>query len=276
VRVTILGTGTATPSLHRSSPSYLVSTAGATILVDVGPSVVRRLLETGHGVNDVDVIVLTHFHPDNPGDLAAFLFAANYGVERRRRDLILVGGRGVRLFFRRLARVYPWIVPTLYRLTVRALPHGTMRAGAVRITTTPMRHKDESIGVGIEEGTGGRLLRRHRFDARFSDPRSRADLLVAECSFPERKLEGHLNLAALLPWCERPRRARSSLRTSILNGRSFAARCPAAFARRGRDGAIAVTAGPSPGGRLEHHIAGVDVVDPDPACGRVEHARVLP
>ncbi len=94
MKLKILGTGTATPSLQRASSSYLLSTAWGNILVDIGPSIVRRLLEYGHTTDDVDMIVLTHFHPDHTVDLATFLFASNYGDVTRKKPLILLGGRG--------------------------------------------------------------------------------------------------------------------------------------------------------------------------------------
>jgi ribonuclease BN (tRNA processing enzyme) len=69
MKLKILGTGTATPSLQRASSSYLLSTTWGNILVDIGPSVVRRLLEYGYTTDDVDMVVLTHFHPDHTAGL---------------------------------------------------------------------------------------------------------------------------------------------------------------------------------------------------------------
>ena len=100
------------------------------MLIDVGPSVVRRLLEAGHRVNDIDTIILTHFHPDHTADLSTFLFASNYGGPERRTPLALAGGRGLPIFYRRLARLYPWIVPNRYELLVKALKGGMWRVGA--------------------------------------------------------------------------------------------------------------------------------------------------
>ncbi|MGD0229940.1 MAG: ribonuclease Z [Syntrophorhabdales bacterium] len=198
MKIKILGTGTAVPSLARVSSAYLVSTGAGNILVDVGPSIVRRLLESGYSVNDVDVMVLTHFHPDHTGDLAAFLFACNYGESERHGGLSLIGGRGVRPFFRRLSRVYPWIAPQHYRLTIKTLPGGAMRAGPVSVTTAPVAHRDESIAVRIEE-EGKRVV--FSGDTDYSPAlaalASGADLLVAECSFPDRKAKGHLDLPTL-------------------------------------------------------------------------------
>ncbi len=199
MKITILGTGSATPSLSRSSSSCLLSTSAGNILIDAGPSVVRRLLESGHEVGDIDIIVLTHFHPDHTVDLATLLFACNYGERQRQKELHLIGGRGIRLFFRRLSRLYPWVVPLDYRLTIRAVPQGTVRIGSVSLVTAPMAHRDESIGVRIEErGKSVVFSGDTGYAPALAALAARADLLVVECSFPEQEVWGHLNLPTLL------------------------------------------------------------------------------
>lgn len=197
MKLKILGSGTATPSLERSSPSYLLETGWGRILIDIGPSVVRRLLECGYTVNDVDLIVLTHFHPDHTVDLATFLFASNYGDVTRKKPLLLVGGKGLERFFHNYVRLYRWLSPTGYELTITSLPSGTLSLGPVVIRTARTNHNPESMAVRIEEKrsivfTGDTAYSRHLVDLS-----SQADILVAECSFPERKVRGHLNLAAL-------------------------------------------------------------------------------
>ncbi len=199
MKIKILGTGTATPSLSRSSSSCLLSTSEGNILIDVGPSVVRRLLECGYDVNDIDMIVLTHFHPDHTVDLATLLFACNYGERQRQKDLFLVGGRGIGLFFRRLSRLYPWVVPVSYRLAIKAVPCGTVRIGEVSLVTAPMVHRDESIGVRIEErGKSVVFSGDTDYSPALAALAAHTDLLVVECFFPEQKVRGHLNLSALL------------------------------------------------------------------------------
>lgn len=200
MKVKILGTGTAVPSLKRLSSSYLVLTEGATILIDVGPSVVRRLLEFGYRVTDIDLIVLTHFHPDHTVDLSTFLFACNYGETERTRKLRLVGGKGVRPFYRKLSHIYPWIVPVKYEIAIKTLPRGVWREGGILLTTAGMKHKDESIGLRIEEkGRSVVFSGDTDYAPGLIRLASGADLLVVECSFPQRKAKGHLNLLTLLP-----------------------------------------------------------------------------
>ena len=199
MKVRILGTGTVVPSTRRASSSYLVSADWGRILVDVGPSVVRRLLDFGYGVTDIDMVVITHFHPDHTVDLATFLFVCNYGEPRRTKPLFLVGGRGMRLFYRKLTRVYPWIVPTAYDLTIKTLSKGLWNLGSISLRPAWMKHRHESIGVRLEEkGRAVVFSGDTDYTPALVGLASRADLLIAECTFPKRHLKGHLNLPTLL------------------------------------------------------------------------------
>jgi ribonuclease BN (tRNA processing enzyme) len=194
----MLGTGSSVPSLRRLSSSCLVSTRSGTVLIDVGPSVVRRLLEFCATVDDVDIIVLTHFHPDHTIDLVTFLFACNYGERERQKPLVIIGGKGVRAFYRRLAAPFPWIEPISYRLAIKTLPQGRWKTGSLSITTGPTNHRDESIVVRLEEdGKSAVFSGDTGYSPSLGRLASDTDLFVVECSYPIRKEKGHLNLSSL-------------------------------------------------------------------------------
>ena len=65
IRLTLLGTGTPTPLLHRAGSSYLVTLGEETLLFDCGPSCVRRLLEKGVSPTRITHLFLTHLHYDH-------------------------------------------------------------------------------------------------------------------------------------------------------------------------------------------------------------------
>jgi len=197
MKIKVLGTGTCVPSLQRSSSSYLVQTKQLNILIDVGPSVVRRLLEYGFTTRDIDVIVLTHFHVDHTADLSTFLFASNYDVEARAKELSVLGGDGLHDFYRGLLAVYPWLLPRSYEISLREMSKGTLNKGGLVITTAQMEHNKESIGVRVEERKSVTFSGDTDYTKNLIKLASGTDLLIAECSFPERKVDGHLNLEIL-------------------------------------------------------------------------------
>jgi ribonuclease BN (tRNA processing enzyme) len=198
MKIRMLGTGSGVPSLRRVSAAYLVSAASGKILIDIGPSVVRRLLEFDVVADDVDVIILTHFHPDHTVDLATFLFACNYGEKERRKPLLMIGGRGVRLFYGRFSRLYPWVKPIGYPLTIKTLSKGKLRFGNLLIETAPVNHRDESIAIRLEENGRTTVF---SGDTDYSPTLLRlasgSDVLFAECSHPWKKAKGHMNLETL-------------------------------------------------------------------------------
>lgn len=197
MKVTLLGTGTCVPSLHRGSSSYLVQTTEHNILVDAGPSVVRRLLEHGFTTRDVDVIILTHFHVDHSADFSTFLFASNYDVEPRTKKLMVLAGKGLKEFYGGLLAVYPWIAPKSYEISFCEMPEGTLKEGGLVLTTAPMVHNSESIGVRIEEQKSVVFSGDTDYTQNLIDVAKETNLLIVECSFPGKKVNGHLNLDAL-------------------------------------------------------------------------------
>lgn len=197
MKVKILGTGTCVPSLVRGSSSYLVLTEQGNILVDVGPSVVRRLLEYGFTTRDVDVLILTHFHVDHSADFSTFLFASNYDVVPRTGELSVIAGAGLMDFYHGLLAVYPWIAPRLYEISLHESPRGIVKTRGLAITTLPMEHNKESIGVRIEDNRSVVFSGDTDFTENLVELATGANLLIVECAFPEKKVAGHLNVAGV-------------------------------------------------------------------------------
>jgi len=195
MKVKILGTGTCVPSIQRLSSSYLLMTEQSNILVDVGPSVVRRLLEFGYTTRDIDAIILTHFHVDHTADLSTFLFASNYDVVPRTKELSIVGGEGLNVFYKNLLTVYPWLSPKSYEISLHELQEGILKKSSLIITTSHMEHNNESIGVKIEEDKSIVFSGDTDYTQNLIKLARGTDLLIVECSFPEKKANGHLNLA---------------------------------------------------------------------------------
>lgn len=73
MRITLLGTGTPTPSLRRMSSSYLVRTGEAVILFDHGSGAYHRLLEAGVRPTEVTHVFFSHLHYDHCVDYARLL-----------------------------------------------------------------------------------------------------------------------------------------------------------------------------------------------------------
>ena len=63
--ITLLGTGTPSPSLKRQSSGYLIETGGDTLVIDHGPGAHHRLLESGHQAIAITQAFFSHLHYDH-------------------------------------------------------------------------------------------------------------------------------------------------------------------------------------------------------------------
>jgi ribonuclease Z len=68
IRLTLLGTGSPSPLLHRAGSSYLVQLGDENLLFDCGPFAVHRLLEAGVPPVEITALFLTHLHYDHAVD----------------------------------------------------------------------------------------------------------------------------------------------------------------------------------------------------------------
>jgi len=196
---TILGSGTCVPSLERSSCSILIRGESAHILVDAGPGTMAQLLKVGVQINDIDIIVLSHFHVDHCAELAPFLFATKYAGLKRNTPLILMGGEGLAVLIERLNQAYGKTLefPEGMLKVIELAETGSMALGfeGINLDYARVNHKPESRALRFSDGTGFSLVYSGDTDEcpQLVDLSRHADLLICESAFPdEQKMPGHL------------------------------------------------------------------------------------
>jgi ribonuclease BN (tRNA processing enzyme) len=93
----ILGSGGPLNGGGRASTSYLVWLKGVpSIIVDMGEGAAANFAKTGANQNAVNVILLSHLHPDHVSDLPGFLWGAQ--VFERDHALTVIGPSGNEFF----------------------------------------------------------------------------------------------------------------------------------------------------------------------------------
>lgn len=65
MKFTILGAGSGLPHTDYNSSSILVQTSFGNFLADCGEGTSRQLLKNGIAINDIDAILISHYHPDH-------------------------------------------------------------------------------------------------------------------------------------------------------------------------------------------------------------------
>jgi len=198
--VTILGSGTVVPSLRRSSCSFLLEAEGQKFLFDIGPGTMHRLLEAGTAISEIDLLLLSHLHPDHSGELASLLFATKYPeTYRRRSPFTLAGAKGLRKFFNGLTGVYgDWIVLPEDIFCLKELDNrmpDCLSAGNLLVRSRPVAHTESSIGYRVV--TPGGISVAYSGDTELCDSLVElargVDLFLCECSLPdEMKVSGHM------------------------------------------------------------------------------------
>ena len=198
MEVIILGSGCGVPSKSRGSPSILISVEKDNLLFDTGPGSLRRLAEAGFTYQDIDYLLYTHFHVDHIADLAPFLFASKYPLNIRERELHIVGARGFKEHYQKLFSLYGEQIQSLnYEIKITEVNPGdkilSKTDGRWEITAAKMVHVRESIGYRIKDRRGRVVV--YSGDTEYCNDiielSYNADLLILECSFPE-KTPGHI------------------------------------------------------------------------------------
>ena len=130
--ITLLGTGTCQIEFERRASSVLLELDGMPVLFDCGHGIVQRLLEAGLQHNEVNHIIVSHFHPDHVSDLIPFLQAGAWSRRNpRSSDLHIYGPAGVRKFIDGLMHIFgpsSFQQPS-YRISVHEVAEGQFSIG---------------------------------------------------------------------------------------------------------------------------------------------------
>ncbi len=196
MKVTILGSGTAVPSLQRNSSGVLIQDNEVNTLVDFGYGNLKQLLNLGITYHDIDRIFFTHNHPDHMCDLIPFLFGTRYQLDPRKKDLQIIAGPGFQDFFDKLMQAFKhWLKPTEYKLNILEVDEGVFEFGTMEVQAAKVKHIAMSRGYRFinNEGKSVALSGDTDYCEGMIELGKGTDLMILECAWPdEEKTEGHL------------------------------------------------------------------------------------
>jgi ribonuclease BN (tRNA processing enzyme) len=200
MEITILGSGTSVPLADRASPSVAIFVGGRFILMDIGPGTVRQLAIAGLRYQDIDYIVISHFHPDHTADLIHFFFATRYPpVLEERKPFTIIAPKGFDQFLELLKKPYGrWLDLPDRLMNIEELKTGQKDSREFQgftIHSGPVKHTPQSLGFRIEDNSGSSIA--YSGDTGYCEGivelAKGADLLILECSFPDDEaIAGHL------------------------------------------------------------------------------------
>jgi ribonuclease BN (tRNA processing enzyme) len=196
----LLGTGTAIPIKQHSPAGLVVTVDRKTLLFDIGPGTLSRMAQAGFSYNQIDELLLTHFHPDHTLDLATLLLVFNFAPgASRARPFRITSCTGIEDFLNSMYKLYPDLPPLGYELLVHPVFREEFQIGNIKLQSAPTGHTPESVAYRLEF-SGYSLV--YSGDA---TPRGElaklaegVDLLISECSYPAGwETEDHLNAESL-------------------------------------------------------------------------------
>jgi ribonuclease BN (tRNA processing enzyme) len=203
MRLQFVGCGDAFGSGGRFNTCFHVSGDRINFLIDCGASSLPALKRLGISRDEIDLILITHFHGDHFAGLPFLLLDAQFS--RRTRPLVIAGPEGI-------AQKLPQIMEALFEHSSKATPkfdlsvvtlrpEETRAFGAMSVTPFPVVHGESGgpfFGYRIE--TEGRVIA-YSADTEWTEtliPLAReADLFIAEAYYYNKVVKNHLSLTTL-------------------------------------------------------------------------------
>jgi ribonuclease BN (tRNA processing enzyme) len=169
---------------------------GATSLVGMNKLAIER--------NDIDLILISHFHADHIGGLPFFILESNY-VSKRKRGLTIAGPPGLKARFAKVMGVaFPGTadMELSFPLTLRELEIGARNdVGHLQVTPFHVQHDDRAgpcLGFRIEaEGKVIAFSGDTEWTESLIDIGRDADLFICEAYTRDKPIATHMALSLL-------------------------------------------------------------------------------
>src|SRR6195256_1512215 len=203
MQLRFVGCGDALGSGGRFNTCFHVTGARVNFLIDCGASSLPALKRLGIARDDIDLILVTHFHGDHFGGLPFLLLGAQFA--RRTRPLVIAGPEGIETQLTQLMEAlfeHSSKTRPRFELSVIALePEQSRSFGAVKVTPYPVVHGESGgpfLAYRIE--AEGRIIS-YSADTEWTEtliPAGRdADLFIAEAYYYDKVVKNHLSLKTL-------------------------------------------------------------------------------
>lgn len=201
VKLKVIGCGDAFGSGGRLNTCFYVDVDSTRFLVDCGASSLPGLKQRGIQVDDIDAIVISHFHGDHYGGVPFVLLdAAVNGRTKKFQIISPVGGQ------RRIATLLDLLYPgteVLGKLDMEFLEYNVneiMDLGSWRLQAFDVIHSERALPHGLRIEVAGKVMA-YSGDTSWTDVlfalSERADVFICECNFFDLKVKGHMNYLEL-------------------------------------------------------------------------------
>lgn len=195
----VLGSGDAFGSGGRNQTAFFIKTPEMNFLIDCGAHTLSSLKKNNLGSNDVDTIILTHFHGDHYAGIPFLLIDAAVVAKRKKKLRIISPGDGewkVRQLFNLL---YPGSENIFEELDLEFLyydKYETLKNEKFSVTAFPAVHSQSVYPHSLKLCIGDRIVS-YSGDTGWTEDlievAKNANIFICECNFFSTEVEGHLN-----------------------------------------------------------------------------------
>jgi ribonuclease Z len=159
IRVTLLGTGTPSPSLNRFGPSTLIEAGGQKLLIDAGRGATIRLGQIGVALGSIDALLLTHYHSDHTSGIPDLWLSGwlASGFGGRTTPFRVIGPAGARTLMAGLEQAYA--ADIRIRLADEKLPPDGVRVEVEEFTRDGTIYERDGLRVIAFEVDHGDVIK---------------------------------------------------------------------------------------------------------------------
>ncbi|WP_035288292.1 ribonuclease Z [Clostridium sp. KNHs214] len=152
LKVSLLGTGGTMPLPGRNLTALLCKCKGSMILIDCGEGTQVALKELGWGIKNIDIICLTHYHPDHIVGLPGLL--STLGNSERREKVTIIGPKGLHEIMEAVMVIVPYLPYDIELLEIPSQGLYDFSMGNYSINSVYLEHSVLCVGYSIEVKRG--------------------------------------------------------------------------------------------------------------------------
>lgn len=203
MKLTVIGCGDAFGSGGRLNTCFYIRSENTGLLIDCGATSLPGLKLRGIEVEDIDAIVLSHFHGDHYGGVPFLLLDAMSRGRTKKISIISPPG-GKERISALLDLLYPGtvVLPKLNIAFIEYTSTEDLNWDGLSLRAYPVIHSEAALPHGLRIKLNDKIIC-YSGDTSWTDvlfPLSDgADLFICECNFYDTVVKGHISYMELEP-----------------------------------------------------------------------------
>jgi ribonuclease BN (tRNA processing enzyme) len=201
LELTVIGCGDAFANGGRFHTCFYVKSSRCNLLIDCGASAFTSLKQNGINNDNIDVILISHFHGDHYGGIPFILLDAD--ISKRTKPIVIITPPGGKQKIEQLfAMLYPnsKLSEKLEIHFNEYLDNEALLIDHLKILAVPVKHKQATMPHGFRITIDSTVISYSgdtKWTTALGELAKDADLFICECNFYERDVEGHMNYKTL-------------------------------------------------------------------------------